>query len=98
MVGQDQRGTFRRSPAELANPYADQRAENAMIKMGNGPLQPQVECDADQLERQQHKREREEGEGDEDDTDHESASLSVECRRSRGAGITARRGYTQSNQ
>ena len=32
-----------------------------MVQMRNAPLQRQVECDADQLERQQHKRERDEG-------------------------------------
>ena len=43
-----------------------------MVQMGNGPLQPQVEGDADQLERQQHQRERDEGQCNEDDTDHEA--------------------------
>ena len=45
-----------------------------MVQMGNGPLQPQVERDADQLERQQYKRQDEKGQCDEDDTDHESGS------------------------
>ena len=38
--------------------------------LGNGPLQPEVECEADQLQRQQHNRKGEEGEQDEDDADH----------------------------
>src|ERR1700716_1586916 len=45
MVGQDQRGARNRSRPGLANPHADQRAENAMV-LGNGPLQPEVECEA----------------------------------------------------
>jgi hypothetical protein len=69
MVGQDQRGARNRSRPGLANPHADQRAENAMV-LGNGPLQPEVECEADQLQRQQHNRKGEEGEQDEDDADH----------------------------
>jgi hypothetical protein len=64
MVGQDERGTCSRSPADLANSHADQCAKNAMVQMGNGPLQPQVECDADQLERQQHQRECEKAQSD----------------------------------
>ena len=53
MVRQDQRGARSRSLPDLANPHADQRAENAMIPMRNGPLQRQAEGDADQLQRQQ---------------------------------------------
>jgi hypothetical protein len=74
MVGQDQRGTRHRAPADLANPHPDERAENPVIEMGNGALQPQVEGEADQLERQQHKRKCEEGQCDENDADHGSGS------------------------
>jgi hypothetical protein len=64
MIGQDECGGSNRSPADLANSYPDQGAENAMIQMGNGSLQPQLECDADQLERQQHERECDNGQHD----------------------------------
>ena len=61
MVGQDQRGAGGRPRADLANPHPDQRAEDAVIEMRNGPLQPQIEGEPDQLERQQRQRQREEG-------------------------------------
>jgi len=64
MVGQDQDGARRGSPADLANPHPDQRAENAMVQMGDGALQPQIECHADQLRWQQHQRECDESQSD----------------------------------
>jgi hypothetical protein len=85
MVGQDQRGTCNRSPSDLANPHPDQRAENAMIETGNGPLQPQVEGDADQLQRQQRKRKGNKGQQDCYDADHEADF--AECGASRAAVI-----------
>jgi hypothetical protein len=57
MVGQDQYGACHRSPAKLANPHPDQRAEHPMVQMGDDPLQPQIEGEADHLKRQQHKGE-----------------------------------------
>jgi hypothetical protein len=41
-----------------------------MVQMRNGPLQPQIEHHADELERQQRQRECDEGQGDRDDADH----------------------------
>ena len=57
MVGQDQRGTGGRLPPDLANPHPDQRAEHAVVEMGNRLLQPQVEGQRDQMQRQQRQRE-----------------------------------------
>ncbi len=85
MVGQDQRGRARRAPADLANPHPDQRAENAVVKMRDHPLQPRLECQPDQLQRQQQQRDDDKGQCDEDDADHESGSSSENERKPHSA-------------
>ncbi len=72
MVGQNEDRARRRSRPDFVDSHADQRAENAMVQMGNGPLQPQIEDENNQLERHQHQREYKEGQCEKDCSDHEA--------------------------